>query len=94
MSIAARFAIVASHDAGSRSTSMRSAACHALHERLLRSFLGQVVAAEHPVCHRVDEPSVLAIHRAYRAGFAAPEGVEHGRIHEYQRYDGHTALRR
>ena len=92
--MAVRFAIVANHDGRIAIDVEAVGRPPRAHERLLRSFLGEIVSAEHPVRHCVDQPSVLAIQRTDRAGLSTPKGGEHVRIHEHQRYDGPAALRR
>ena len=64
--------------AGSRSTSIRSAACHAPYEGLLRRFLGEVVGSKDTICDCVHESSVRAVERAHARGIAALERLQLG----------------
>ena len=85
MSIAARLAIVASHDGGVALDVEAVGGLPRAHERLLRRVLGEVTAAEHAVGHRVHEAPVLAVEDADGARLAALEGVELGRGHVRER---------
>ena len=71
--------------AGSRSTSMRSAACHARTNVCCVASSARSCRPERSECDRVHEPSVLAIQRSHRGRLAASEGVEHVGIHRAHR---------
>ena len=71
--MAARLAIVASHGAGSRLTSRRSAACHARTNVCCGCVFGEVVAPEHSVRDGVDEAAVPAYSARDGFGVTAPE---------------------